>query len=131
MAVGNQALGHSSITPCVRYDAPGSQHTQAACVAKDAPAALCKDLRQRVTLTVGADSYSWALSGHGAREQSTTTSAQMAHVVCERQAGKWRDLMSELAEGTLRLQGDLPPLAAEDQDGSPEKELSEQFSPQG
>lgn len=55
----------------------------------------------------------------------------MAHVVGERQAGKWRDLMSELAEGTLRLQGDPPPLATEDQDGSPEKELSEQLSPQG
>lgn len=30
MAVDNQAPGHSSVTPCVRYDAPGSQHTQAA-----------------------------------------------------------------------------------------------------
>ena len=100
-------------------------------VAKEAPAALCKDLRQRVTLREGAGSYSWALSGHTAREQSTTTSAQMAHVVGERQAGKLRDLMSELAEGTLQLQGDPPPLASEDQEGSPEKELSEQFSLQG
>lgn len=30
VAVDNQAPGHSSFTPCVCYNAPGSQHTQAA-----------------------------------------------------------------------------------------------------
>ena len=56
VAVDNQTPGHSSITPCVRYEVPGSHTPRLPCVAKEVQAALCKDHRQRVTLTVGAAS---------------------------------------------------------------------------
>lgn len=56
VAVDNQTPGHSSITPCVRYEVPGSHTPRLPCVAKEVRAALCKDHRQSVTLTVGAAS---------------------------------------------------------------------------